>query len=83
MGRRRKPEPRVCLVTGCEREIERWQRLCGGCWKRLPDATRKAIGEAMSNRAAHVVASLSIEGAKWIDANSPAAAAARRCGERD
>lgn len=78
--RRRRPDP-TCANPLCGRAIERWQRVCGGCWKQLPFAHRKALIEARQAKDFLSLSRLAIEAGAWLRDHSPAAEAARRLGE--
>jgi hypothetical protein len=69
----------TCL--GCRCSVPAWKRLCDSCWRLLPFARRLAITDARRARAPHLVASLSIDAARWLETNRPADLAARRIGE--
>lgn len=69
----------VCLARGCGAPLERWQRFCLRCWRRLPWDKRRAIAEAKATP--HIASQLAIEAAQWLSAHSPAQEAARRLGE--
>ena len=40
----------ICDVPGCGRPRHRWQRLCDGCFSRLPGDIRTGIKEAFQQR---------------------------------
>jgi hypothetical protein len=78
--RRRRPNP-TCANPRCGRVIERWQRLCNACWKRLPRGHRSALIEARSSGSVTALSSLAHEAGAWLRDHDPAAEAARRLGE--
>jgi hypothetical protein len=40
----------ICDVPGCERQRERWQRICSHCFKALPRELRGGIGNSWKAR---------------------------------
>jgi len=77
--RSRDREPRACLTAGCGTMLPHWKLLCDACFKRLPWPRRRALLDAP----VHLRFERGREAATWLAANTPAAEAARRMGERD
>jgi len=76
---RRVDHSRICIVRGCGLPVAGWQWLCGRCFRVLPFARRKALAEAPPHRRIGEAR----DAASFLEANSPAAVAARRIGERE
>jgi hypothetical protein len=69
------------ICAACPRVIERWMRLCGPCWKRLPADQRRAIVAALQLRDVLSVSRLTHDAVAWLAAHAPAVIAARQLGE--
>lgn len=68
-GRRPKRKPRPpkhCMTAGCGTVIPSWRWLCGGCFRQLPFARRKAIAEACEQRAPQRIYGLARDAADWL-----------------
>lgn len=81
--RTRRSRPRICRNPGCDREIQRWMRLCRPCFARLPFNSRRAMAQALAARDQVLVARLAAEGAAWLAENSPARLADARIEARE
>jgi hypothetical protein len=79
--RRRRANP-TCANPLCGCAIERWQRICGGCWKRLPFEQRQALTEACRGGRIAAYSALGHAAGAWLRGHDPAAEVERRLGER-
>lgn len=64
----------TCPGPGCGRAIERWKRLCDGCFRRLPADQRRAIAEAMTRQDHGRRAELVRAAVAWLKSPPPALA---------
>jgi hypothetical protein len=80
---RHRPAPRTCANPLCGVAIERWQRVCNACFRRLPPEQRTALIEARRGGHFAALSRLAIAAGAWLREHEPAAETARRLGERD
>jgi hypothetical protein len=71
----------ICRVPGCGNVRQRWAEVCHTCWRMLPCDKQNALKEAKRSRAAHRIATASIDAVNWLKAHSPARQAAQLLGE--
>lgn len=72
-----------CPVAGCGNHRERWQSVCGPCWRRVPVDLRAAVDAAKMQRAAHLVARAEIAATRWLTEHPASAGIARVVGDRE